>query len=131
MADRTPSRPHLRHLDGLRAILATFVVLHHSWLTVYPPESGVAPSPVMAVWSGWMSTPHGLPAVDWFIVLSGFVLTLPVAADGWRLRSGGRWLLPAAGPSHSADVLRRRRAVAAADLDGRRPQDRHALGHLR
>ena len=83
----TTDRPaHLPYLDGLRALLATFVVVHHSWLTVYPPEYGPGPTPTAAAWTGWMS--HGLPAVDWFIVLSGYVLMLPVTAAGVTLRAG-------------------------------------------
>ncbi len=69
----------LDYLDGLRAILALFVVFHHDMLMAW--ERPAAP-PTPLLWLSW-----GRLAVDGFIVLSGFCLMLPVLKTG-RLRDG-------------------------------------------
>ena len=75
----TPTAPrvHLGYLDGLRALAALWVVLHHAWHSLYgkkllPGWKGAA--------SNWLLYGH-LP-VDVFIVLSGFCLMLPVVRHG-------------------------------------------------
>jgi len=77
---RSGARPRLRleALDGIRGLAALFVVYFHI---------GVLLSPVMATMSGpWRllhrATEHGHEAVVAFIVLSGFVLMLPVVRAG-------------------------------------------------
>ncbi|WP_167736198.1 acyltransferase [Nocardioides sp. 503] len=82
------------YLDGIRAVAAVFVVVHHSWLLVYPgfPRNS-GPS-----WLGWML--YGHLAVSVFIVVSGFSLALApmrrdlhlpgstaqfIARRGWRI----------------------------------------------
>ena len=74
-------RLHLGYLDGLRACAAIFVVLHHSWLEVWPGTGPASP-----VWTRWLTLGHA--AVDLFIVLSGFCLMLPVVRSGGILRGG-------------------------------------------
>ena len=81
--ERETSRIHLGYLDGLRALAALFVVLHHCSLMV--SWAGTPPRLQSALISLLF---HGHDAVDLFIVLSGFCLMLPVArADG--LLKGG------------------------------------------
>lgn len=72
---------HLGYLDGLRACAAIFVVLHHSWLEVWPGTGPASP-----VWTRWLGLGHA--AVDLFIVLSGFCLMLPVVRSEGILRGG-------------------------------------------
>ncbi len=83
-ADR---RTHLDFLDGLRGLAAAFVLAHHCWFELYPdalnhPAGGRTAALVRPLAFGhW--------AVVVFIVLSGFCLMLPVAADpNGRLRGG-------------------------------------------
>jgi len=67
------------YLDGIRALAALFVVVHHSWLAVYPGfPSNTGPS-----WFGWML--YGHMAVSVFIVVSGFSLTIAPARRDLRL----------------------------------------------
>ncbi|MFN0088931.1 MAG: acyltransferase family protein [Acidimicrobiales bacterium] len=79
---RLPLR--LEHLDGLRALAAWFVVVHHIWLDVYPgfPDNR---GPWITGWLRW-----GHLAVAVFIVLSGFSLALSPARNGDRLTDGHR-----------------------------------------
>ena len=77
----------LEFVEGLRALAALWVVLSHLWifqfgLTVNPGRLGL--------WSNWLLYSH--LAVDVFIVLSGFCLTLPVLRDG-TLRGGAAGFL--------------------------------------
>lgn len=72
---------HLPHLDGLRACLAGYVVLHHAYRTVL--EGTLLPTWVVVL-TGWLQ--FGRVAVDGFIVLSGYCLMLPVSGNCGRLR---------------------------------------------
>jgi peptidoglycan/LPS O-acetylase OafA/YrhL len=75
---------HLPHLDGLRALAAIFVVLHHAVLQV---DFSAAPlSPVLKK----LIRPlyYGHYAVDLFIVLSGFCLMIPVLRGDGTLKGG-------------------------------------------
>ena len=76
---RRESEPHLRHLDGLRGLAALFVVLHHTWLTIWP---NVDETPVESVGRATRFLAFGHFAVVVFIVLSGFCLSVPVARSG-------------------------------------------------
>ena len=85
-AVRTPGVTRLRFVDGLRAVCAVYVVLHHAWMTVWPVSAGgEGPSGTLAVLTGWLF--YSRFAVATFILLSGFSLALPAVADG-RLRGG-------------------------------------------
>ena len=79
----------LDHLDGLRGLAALFVVLHHTWLTVWPFEYGRAPR---GWWRATDVLAYGHFAVGVFIVLSGFCLMRPVVATG-SLPGGARAFL--------------------------------------
>ena len=75
---------HLPHLDGLRAIAALYVVLHHAMLqashpTVHPHN-----------WIEWAERllTGGRLAVDLFIVLSGYSLMLTVIRNNGVLSGG-------------------------------------------
>jgi len=76
---------HLRHLDGLRACLALYVVAHHCYLTIYPAGAVLSlRNPSQIFW-------YGRFAVGWFIALSGYCLMIPVVKDGsteYRLPRG-------------------------------------------
>lgn len=78
-----PSR--LAFLDGVRALAATYVVLHHAWLTVYPQE---APPGIERATTGWLE--FGDFGVTLFIVVSGFSLMLAPLRNGLRVRGGVR-----------------------------------------
>ncbi|CAN5705493.1 hypothetical protein BH09PLA1_BH09PLA1_30050 [soil metagenome] len=73
------------HLDGLRGLAALYVVLHHAWAEVAWTASGL-PAIVKQL-THFLS--HGTLAVDVFIVLSGFVLMMPVLASPDRKLRGG------------------------------------------
>jgi peptidoglycan/LPS O-acetylase OafA/YrhL len=75
-------------LDGLRGAAATFVVVHHIWLTAWPSEAPVNPGPW---WLGWLL--YGHMAVATFIVVSGFSLALAPMRNGSTLLGGVRRFL--------------------------------------
>jgi peptidoglycan/LPS O-acetylase OafA/YrhL len=78
-------RLRLRGLDGIRALAALFVVMHHCWLMSfpgYPVDNGPA-------WASWLL--YGHLAVVVFIVLSGFSLGVAPARADWRLDSVRRY----------------------------------------
>ena len=76
----TPPRVRLDYLDGLRALMALWVVLGHvaGW---------VGYRPGLRYWFVDLLLKNHFP-VDVFIVLSGFCLTLPVARTG-QVQGGG------------------------------------------
>lgn len=80
----TPGRARLEHLDGVRALAALYVLLHHIWITIWPAYP-VNDGPV---WVGWLL--YGHLSVSVFIVVSGFSLAIAPARSGWRLRGGVR-----------------------------------------
>ena len=82
----TAADRHLDHLDGLRALAALFVVLHHSWLTVWPTIYNREPHGLARPLT-WVFL-YGHFAVAVFIVLSGFCLMLPVVAHDGVLKGG-------------------------------------------
>lgn len=84
-------RGHLDHLDGLRALAALFVVMHHAWLEVWPVEYRRFPTGVLLSLTAWMM--YGHFAVTVFIVISGFCLALPVVRSGGTMPGGVRQFL--------------------------------------
>ncbi len=78
-----PSAGHFAHLDGLRALLAIFVVMAHCHPTIWPVW-GPQPVGTVALLTHWLD--FGYLPVEVFIVLSGFCLMLPVARNGGRMR---------------------------------------------
>lgn len=95
LAARESRRGRLRALDGLRGLAALVVLLHHALLASAPqladPYAGLPQSAGRLVWLLTYTPLHivwaGPEAVVVFFVLSGFVLSLPVARGG-RLRIG-------------------------------------------
>ena len=76
---------HLLFLDGLRALAALFVVVHHAWLEIWPDAY---PTDRLAKWTAWLI--YGHYAVALFIVLSGFSLMLSVVRNGVALPGGAK-----------------------------------------
>ncbi|MCV2394179.1 acyltransferase [Actinotalea sp. M2MS4P-6] len=82
----TKRRLELPHLDGLRGLAALTVVLYHAFLFTGNKGDGYADLPVIGRVLGW-----GYLGVPLFIVLSGYVLMLPVVRqEGYRLSRGFR-----------------------------------------
>jgi peptidoglycan/LPS O-acetylase OafA/YrhL len=79
-------RPRLAYLDGIRALAALFVVVHHCYFTIYPPNTpagSAAPGFLRPI--SW-----GHLAVAAFLVVSGYSLTLGTLRHGERLPRGTR-----------------------------------------
>jgi peptidoglycan/LPS O-acetylase OafA/YrhL len=72
---------HYDCLDGLRAVLALYVVMHHAWLGVFTADPA-------AVSRGYSFLAFGRYSVCFFIVLSGFCLMLPTLKSGFTLARG-------------------------------------------
>lgn len=85
MSDQ-PDRIHLGYLDGLRGWAACFVVLHHIWQFAVSVNSGSRPPRWFSVTSVLQ---FGEQAVTVFIVLSGYVLMLPVVRRADERLPGG------------------------------------------
>jgi peptidoglycan/LPS O-acetylase OafA/YrhL len=81
---RRQRSPRVDWLDGLRGAAALFVVIHHSWLAVFP----AFPRNTGPWYVGWML--YGQLAVAVFIVVSGFSLALAPLRHGGRLPRGFR-----------------------------------------
>ena len=78
-----PLVSHLAYLDGLRAFAALYVLIHHAVLQLnvddnYPYFARVISSIFQ----------HGRFAVDFFIVISGFCLALPIINNNGVFRNG-------------------------------------------
>lgn len=85
-----PNAPAERQdfIDGLRALAALYVVMHHVWLQIWPEP--YLPSGWVLAATGWLRGGHF--AVSVFIVVSGYCLTLPVVRRGRRNFSAVRFL---------------------------------------
>lgn len=80
------------YIDGLRALTALYVVLHHEWREIWLYENGHFPPDVLRYLGGWLN--YGRFGVSAFIVISGFCLMLPVVRHHGRLPVSVRqWLL--------------------------------------
>src|SRR6266446_573435 len=75
---------HRAYLDGLRAVAALYVLLHHAFLQVIP--NPVTDANRLPHW--FILFAQGNLAVDVFIVLSGFCLMLPVVSLGYEVSGG-------------------------------------------
>jgi peptidoglycan/LPS O-acetylase OafA/YrhL len=75
-----PARKHLDYLDGLRALAAIYVVLHH--ISLYFLVDSTAEIPPLLNFILRILAMGGHYAVAVFIVLSGFCLMLPVTRRG-------------------------------------------------
>jgi peptidoglycan/LPS O-acetylase OafA/YrhL len=86
------ARQRLDHLDGIRAVLALWVVCNHIWLTIYPTVGATTnPRGVLSWLTDWMV--YGHFAVVGFIVVSGYSLAISTTRNGNRLRGGVRVFL--------------------------------------
>jgi peptidoglycan/LPS O-acetylase OafA/YrhL len=76
-----PDRPRFDFLHGLRGLAALAIVLFHATLNAQGSSN-----PVLRA----LQQPllHGYLAVSVFLVLSGFLLAVPVVTNGFALRGG-------------------------------------------
>jgi len=83
------SDSHLPHLDGVRAVLALYVAVHHCYLSIWPIDrgAGLPPAAVGRI-VNWLL--FGRLAVAGFIAVSGYCLMLPVARGDGILRGGAK-----------------------------------------
>lgn len=86
-ASSPPATRRVDWLDGIRGAAALFVVLHHTWLSVWT----AFPRNVGPWWLGWLL--YGHLAVAVFIVVSGFSLSLAPVRRGDTLSGGARRFL--------------------------------------
>ena len=82
--DLLGGRPRLDFLHGLRGIAALTIVLYHCALNISPETAG----PVQRVLQAPLL--HGHLALPVFLVLSGFLLAIPIVTNGLALRGGIR-----------------------------------------
>lgn len=85
------ARLDLDFVTGLRALAACYVLLSHVWYEIWPAVSppygyGRRPEGLIAWLTGWLY--YGHFGVVVFIVISGFCLMLPVAANGDAQKGG-------------------------------------------
>lgn len=80
LAPIAASAPHLRFIDGIRALAALFVMVCHAY---FEPANGYYSGKVM----NHLGLTYGHLSVDIFIVVSGFCLMLPVIRRGNHLGS--------------------------------------------
>ena len=77
-------RVHLGYLDSMRAIAAIYVVIHHASYKLLQDVYIVNPISRKIVQFFWF----GHFSVDFFIVLSGFCLMLPIVRGNGQIRGG-------------------------------------------
>jgi peptidoglycan/LPS O-acetylase OafA/YrhL len=82
--DAPPARPHFAFLDGLRGLMAFWVVMCHANCTVWHNAEATG-----LLW--WATSPWiwGHMAVAIFIALSGFCLMMPLAKAGYQFKASG------------------------------------------
>ncbi|MGZ3638437.1 MAG: hypothetical protein ACXVCX_11445, partial [Ktedonobacterales bacterium] len=54
----TPPRIRLDYVDGLRALTALYVLLHHEWREIWPYEFFRYPPPLVLRLGGWLNFGH-------------------------------------------------------------------------
>jgi peptidoglycan/LPS O-acetylase OafA/YrhL len=79
----------LPFVDGIRAVAALVVVLDHIYLEVFGSANSPHPPRAFDFLSSTLTLGHLSVAV--FIVISGFVLTLPLLKHNMHLGPGGAW----------------------------------------
>ncbi len=75
------TQQHYDCLDGLRAVLALYVVVYHAWIGIFIPKP-------VGVSHYFVPLAFGRYAVCFFIILSGFCLMLPTLKHNFRLSKG-------------------------------------------
>jgi peptidoglycan/LPS O-acetylase OafA/YrhL len=83
---------HLAYVDGLRFLLAFFVLVSHIYSKTWPPFYNQHPTGATAAALSWMEW-YAHYAVSAFIVVSGFCLMLPVLRNGDGIPGGGWFFL--------------------------------------
>jgi peptidoglycan/LPS O-acetylase OafA/YrhL len=86
-AATTAPRGHLNHLDGMRALAAIYVVLHHAFLQSWPTIDVAAMRSNPKNWP-LFTLAFGHSAVTAFIAISGFSLALPIVRGNGFLKRG-------------------------------------------
>lgn len=81
------TKGHLNHLDGMRALAAVYVVLHHAFLQSWPTITIPAMRADPRYWA-LFALAFGHSAVTAFIAISGFSLALPVVRGNGLLKAG-------------------------------------------
>lgn len=81
----TRPRRRLEHLDGLRALAALAVLVHHAWAMIFPPQAGIFPTGALALTFPAKFGPYGVTV---FIILAGYSLTLAVSHRAGHLPNG-------------------------------------------
>ncbi|PSL25846.1 acyltransferase family protein [Chitinophaga ginsengisoli] len=76
---KTQNKTHLLHIDGLRAIAALYVVMHHAMLEYKVSPKGALQKIFLSLFKS------GHYAVDLFIVISGFSLMLPAIRRNYEV----------------------------------------------
>lgn len=74
--------PFVAYLEGLRGVAALYVVLFHVRLFLDPPAAHLLGPAALLLPVAGVYLLYGYFAVSIFIVISGFVLTLPIAVRG-------------------------------------------------
>ncbi|MCF6405043.1 acyltransferase [Chitinophaga filiformis] len=83
MENKTQNKTHLLHIDGLRAVAALYVVMHHAMLEYKVIPAGAVQKIFLALFKS------GHYAVNLFIVISGFSLMLPAIRRSYQV--AGVW----------------------------------------
>ncbi len=86
IANSQAASGRLAFLEGLRAVAALFVVLHHMYIQVWNIFLHQHPAGLLEPLLKWMI--YGHFSVTLFIVLSGFVMMMPIAKGDGRIRGG-------------------------------------------
>lgn len=89
-SEKLPARAaYYPFVEGMRAVCALYVVLHHAWVDTWNIFLGVQPGTALRLLTGWLGFGH--EAVTVFIAISGFCLALPVVRTGMKLKSMKRF----------------------------------------
>src|SRR5262245_42211056 len=80
------ARPHLKHVDGMRALAALVVFVNHAYAQAWDTVRQEHPGGIFSPFRYFMVAGH--LSVTVFIVISGFCLALPIIAADGELRGG-------------------------------------------
>ncbi|SDF83720.1 acyltransferase family protein [Chitinophaga filiformis] len=79
MDKQSHNKAHLLYIDGLRAVAALYVVMHHAMLEYKAGPKGIVQKIFLSLFKS------GHYAVDLFIVISGFSLMLPAIRRNYQV----------------------------------------------
>ena len=86
MTQQNNSKTHILFVDGLRAVAALYVVLHHCILQTYTPDNMNTLTGLKKIFVAVFMQGH--LAVNLFIVISGFSLMLSVIKNDYSFKKG-------------------------------------------